>query len=131
MSTYLFRNTGSTPTVGSSRIKSSGLCNSETANDTLLCCPPLKYMSNGEKFPCNVYLTTNFVIWKQLSYFLLTYLSLQIRVVFSGSSSRFVKKSVWSSTSCDLIPCIRPKYWNVSLIVKTVNSASSYKMIGI
>lgn len=39
--TYLCLRSGSTPTVGSSRMRSSGSCISATAKDTRLCCPPL------------------------------------------------------------------------------------------
>ena len=35
---------GSTPTVGSSRIKSSGSCNKAVAKLALLCCPPERFM---------------------------------------------------------------------------------------
>ena len=39
---YLALRSGSTPTVGSSRIRRGGSCNRATANETLLFCPPLK-----------------------------------------------------------------------------------------
>src|SRR5438445_531773 len=42
-STYLRRSSGSTPTVGSSRIKSCGLCSKATAKEVRLCCPPLNW----------------------------------------------------------------------------------------
>lgn len=44
--TNLSLSTGSRPTVGSSRISSSGLCTIAAANDTLLCCPPLQFLMN-------------------------------------------------------------------------------------
>ena len=40
--TYFILRSGSTPTVGSSRISSSGFCSNATDNDTLLIWPPLK-----------------------------------------------------------------------------------------
>lgn len=41
---YLARNTGSSPTVGSSNMRSSGSCTNAAAKDTLLCCPPLQFL---------------------------------------------------------------------------------------
>lgn len=43
--TYLDLSTGSTPTVGSSRMSSSGFCSKAAPRDTLLRCPPLKTRS--------------------------------------------------------------------------------------
>lgn len=45
--THLWRSSGSTPTVGSSKIKSSGSCMSATANETLRCWPPLWTRKRG------------------------------------------------------------------------------------
>lgn len=42
-STHFCLSIGSTPTVGSSRISSSGLCTMAAARETRLCCPPLGY----------------------------------------------------------------------------------------
>lgn len=41
--TYLALNTGSTPTVGSSNMRSCGSWSNATAKDTLLSWPPLRY----------------------------------------------------------------------------------------
>ena len=45
--THLCRKSGSTPTVGSSRIKSSGSCIRATAKDTRRCWPPLQSENNS------------------------------------------------------------------------------------
>lgn len=45
--THLCRKRGSTPTVGSSRIKSSGSCIRATAKDTRRCWPPLQSERNS------------------------------------------------------------------------------------
>ena len=127
---YLFLSMGSTPTVGSSRIKSSGLCRRDTANDTLRCCPPLKwkwiFITNIDVVHY-VYINIIDSILTLKIKLIFVYLNLSIRVFLSGSSSRFDKKRIWSLTSDDFIPYTLPKYWNVSWIENTVNSASSWK----
>ena len=45
---YFDLSRGSTPTVGSSRMRSGGSCNIATANDTLLCWPPLVIAENKQ-----------------------------------------------------------------------------------
>lgn len=49
--TYLCLSKGSTPTVGSSRISSSGSCMRATAKDTRLCWPPLQSTEKSDPKP--------------------------------------------------------------------------------